>query len=90
MAGVRGVIAGVLGLSLMEAIVSSSAGSANTAGIIGFASRGLARWLNPYTPLIPNLAPNSYSVSTPIPGLTITGSSATKPAPAAPAAPQPV
>jgi hypothetical protein len=52
----RGLIAGVLGLSLLQAVTSSPQATANTTGIISFVSHGLARWLNPTTPLIPNIA----------------------------------
>lgn len=55
MSGIRGIAVGVLGLTLLESILSSQQATDNTSGIIGFVSGGLARWLNPYTPLIPDL-----------------------------------
>jgi hypothetical protein len=53
---IRGLIAGVLGLSLLQAITSSAQATANSGAIITFISHGLARYLDPNVPLIPNPA----------------------------------
>lgn len=56
MSTVRGLVLGVAGLALAEAVVSSQTASNNAGGAVTLISDGLSRWLNPYTPLIPNLA----------------------------------
>ena len=56
MSGIRGLILGVAGLSLMEVIVTSKTATANTNAGVTLVADGLRRWLDPYTPLIPNLA----------------------------------
>lgn len=55
MATMRGIIAGSMGLAMLQAIVSSEKATENTNSLIGFVSRGIARWFNPYTALIPDL-----------------------------------
>lgn len=56
MAGVRGFVAGVVGLSLLEAFVTSKTAPAGLAGGSKLIAGGLARWLDPTVPLIPNRA----------------------------------
>lgn len=51
----RGVIAGTLGLAMLQAVVSNQAATANVTGFVGFVSRGLGRWIDPSVPLIPDL-----------------------------------
>lgn len=54
MSAVRGVVAGVLGLSLLEAAASSSS-AANNAGVLFTASAAVIRRLvDPSVPLIPD------------------------------------
>jgi len=67
MATMRGVLAGTLGLTLLQAIVSSKEATANASGMITLLSNGLARWFNPYTPLIPELRTPEELAVDPIP-----------------------
>jgi len=70
MSGVRGLVAGVMGLTLMEAMLSTQQATDNVTGLIGFVSHGMNRWLNPYLPLIPWVKrPPTISGSVGVPGL---------------------
>jgi hypothetical protein len=53
--GLRGLVLGVAGLAMAEAVVSNQKATNNAGGAITLISHGLARWLDPYTPLIPDL-----------------------------------
>lgn len=53
MAGARGFIAGLLGLTLLEAFVTSKSAPAGLAGITKSLAGGLNRYLDPTVPLIP-------------------------------------
>jgi len=66
--GLRGLVLGVAGLSLAEAVVSRSSSTNNAGAAVTLLSHGLARWLNPFVPLIPDLhagASTSGSASKP-------------------------
>lgn len=52
---IRGLIAGVLGLSLLEVVVSNRQGEAGRVGdLIGGAGSLISRWIDPTVPLIPD------------------------------------
>lgn len=53
MAGARGFVAGLLGLTLLEAFVTSKSAPAGLAGISTSLAGGLNRYLDPTVPLIP-------------------------------------
>lgn len=71
---IRGLIAGVMGLTLAQAMLSTETaaqqqgGTSSTDTIIDFVSRGLERWLNPFAPLIPDLRPAQGVPGTQVPG----------------------
>lgn len=52
MSGFGGFAAGVIGLSLLQVAVTNAN---HTAAVIQVPAELLARWINPYTPLIPDL-----------------------------------
>lgn len=56
MSALRGVVAGVLGLSLMEAVVTSTSGASNTGRLFDLAASFVNRLVDPSVPLIPDLA----------------------------------
>lgn len=68
MSAVRGAVAGVLGLTMLQAIVSNQQATSNAGGLVTFVTNALARWFNPYTPLIPDLRKASAAA----PGLPTT------------------
>lgn len=53
MSGLRGFVAGLAGLSLLEVVVSNQAAAGRVSGAFGLVSRVLSRWLDPQVPLIP-------------------------------------
>lgn len=54
MSAVRGMVAGVLGLSLLDAAIGTSQAANNASGVIGLVSKGLARIIDPTVALIPD------------------------------------
>lgn len=64
MSGVRGFVAGVAGLSLLNVATSTQHGEAGRVGsVFDTATSLLTRWLDPYTPLVPDLTagqPNPF------------------------------
>lgn len=54
MSATRGVVAGVLGLSLFEALVSSQTASKNAGGLFDLAASAINRLVDPSVPLIPD------------------------------------
>lgn len=52
MSGLGGFVAGALGLTMLQVAVSNAP---NTAAVITVPAKILARWIDPYTPLIPDL-----------------------------------
>jgi hypothetical protein len=61
MSALRGLALGTGGLALLEATVSSQAAAGRVGGAFAVVSTVLARWLDPYTPLVPNLTGNEAS-----------------------------
>lgn len=61
MSATRGFVAGVAGLALLEAIVSSDQAAGRVGGVFDTTAKVLARWLDPYTPLVPNLTGSEVS-----------------------------
>jgi hypothetical protein len=60
--GLRGVVVGVGGLVLLEVVVTNRNGEAGrVGGVIDTVSKGLTAWLDPYTPLIPDLSKGAAS-----------------------------
>ena len=55
MAALRGAVVGFLGLTLLEAAVSSEAAVNNTNTLVGLATKAIRRWMDPTLPLIPDL-----------------------------------
>lgn len=55
MSAARGMVTGLLGLTLLEALLSTREATGHVTGTIGALSKGLARWLSPTAPLIPDL-----------------------------------
>lgn len=56
MSGVRGFVAGLMGLSLLEVITTNQHGEAGrVGGLFDVTASILSHWLDPYTPLIPDL-----------------------------------
>lgn len=55
MSAVRGVIVGALGLTALEAVVSSQTGTENVSTLIGLVSSAFRRLVDPSVPLIPDL-----------------------------------
>lgn len=55
MSAVRGLIAGTAGLALLEAIVSNNAAAGRVGGAFELVAKVLSHWLDPNTPLIPDL-----------------------------------
>lgn len=77
MNGWRGLVGGVVGLALLEVVVSSQQAAGRVGGLFTMAAGLLSRWLDPYTPLVPDLrtkngqyvnpfGPNGPSGNTPI------------------------
>lgn len=54
MSATRGVIVGMLGLTLLQALLSTEAATRNTSGALTAVAGGLSRWLDPTVPLIPD------------------------------------
>ena len=54
MSALRGAMVGALGLTLLEATVSSNTAVSNTSGLIKLASDVIVRLVNPTVPLIPD------------------------------------
>lgn len=55
MNGWRGLVGGVVGLALLEVVVSSQQAAGRVGGLFTMAAGLLSRWLDPYTPLVPDL-----------------------------------
>lgn len=53
---IRGLIAGTMGLALLEAVVSTPQAAGNAGTALGFLAGALARWVDPTIPLVPQLA----------------------------------
>lgn len=53
--GVTGLAIGVVGLSLLEVLVANPAANSNATGLISLISKAVNTWLDPKTPLIPDL-----------------------------------
>lgn len=50
----RGLVAGIIGLSLLEVVVTNRNGEAGRVGdLIGGIGSVISRWIDPTTPLIP-------------------------------------
>jgi hypothetical protein len=54
MGALRGMAAGVLGLSMLEVVVSSNAASNNASGLFTLATGTIRRLVDPSVPLIPD------------------------------------
>lgn len=51
---IRGLIAGIIGLSLLEVVVSNRKGEAGRVGdLIGGVGTIISRWIDPDVPLVP-------------------------------------
>lgn len=61
---VRGVLSGVMGLIILQVLVSRG-GSANVSGLFGAIATGAKRALEPGVPAIPNLTGSSGASSAP-------------------------
>lgn len=55
MSGLRGFVGGLVGLSLLEVVVSNQSTAGRVSGVFGVVSKVLSRWLDPNVPLIPAL-----------------------------------
>lgn len=55
MSALRGLVAGTLGLSLLEAVVSTSKGPAAVGTFTGLATSAINRLVDPAVPLVPDL-----------------------------------
>lgn len=64
MSGLRGVAAGVLGLSLLQLLVSNPTATANAGTLITLATGAFNRLANPNVPLIANHAPENNRIIT--------------------------
>lgn len=62
MSGVTGFATGIIGLTLLEVALKNAD---HTAAIIEVPANMLAHWLNPTTPLIPQLDPATHKSSIP-------------------------
>lgn len=54
MSALRGLAAGVLSLSLLDALISTDRAANNASGLITVAAGGLRRLIDPTVPLIPD------------------------------------
>lgn len=54
MSALRGVMGGVIGLSLLEALVSSQKSAQNASGLFVLAASAVNRLVDPSVPLIPD------------------------------------
>lgn len=55
MSATRGMVAGFLGLTLLEAAVSSQQAAGRVGGLISLASKFVSRVVDPTVPLVPDL-----------------------------------
>lgn len=55
MSALRGILAGTLGLSLLEAVVSTEAAAKNTGTLFTLAASVANRLIDPTVPLVPDL-----------------------------------
>lgn len=55
MSALRGIIAGTVGLALLEVVVSNTQAAGRVGDAFTVISDVLAVWLDPYVPLVPNL-----------------------------------
>lgn len=55
MSGWRGLVGGVVALALLEVVVSNSQAAGRVGGLFNTTAQLLSRWLDPYTPLVPDL-----------------------------------
>lgn len=55
MSALRGIVAGAIGLSLLELVVSNPAASTNTGAVFELAASAIRRLVDPSVPLIPDL-----------------------------------
>lgn len=55
MSAVRGMLAGALGLAVMQALLSTSTASSALGGIAGFPAKAIKWFLDPRQPLIPDM-----------------------------------
>lgn len=54
MSALRGIIAGTIGLSFLEAVVSSQSAAKNTGALFDLAASAMNRLVDPSVPLIPD------------------------------------
>ena len=54
MSALRGFVAGALGLTLLEAAVSTQKAASNASGVVSVLTKGIARIVDPTVPLIPD------------------------------------
>ena len=59
MRGLRGFVAGLLGLTLLEVVLRNQAANSRVGGLVSGVATGLSWWLDPRKPLIPDLHPKT-------------------------------
>lgn len=83
MKGVRGFVAGVIGLSALE-LLTQSADESKVTGLLGFPAAA-ARWLiDPTVPLVPDIAHADGGPQAPVGTMSATTMSSISPLPAQP------
>lgn len=86
MSGLTGLVGGVAGLALLDAVVSTE-GAAHVGGLFAGVADALAYWLDPAQPLLPNRHGCGTSSATiiPLPGAAPEDAPSAEEDPAAPA-----
>lgn len=64
MSAVRGIITGVVGLSLLEMVVSNQDAAGRVGGLFTTVAAILTHWLDPTVPLIPDLSGTTSTTHT--------------------------